>query len=130
MIPQGHRQFLVYLTRRLRVDIQIEAVLAIGSLVAIAPLRSIETRVVNSLIARMPETVTDTDTVPSHYGLGFLPPQVADRRGSIGNAFIHEHTRILGSDANNLTSLNGEHRALGTLLVGSTAHQQCHEWQQ
>ena len=128
--PQGHRQFLVYLTSCLRIDIQIETVLAVGSLVAVAPLRSITARIVNSLIAGMAEFGTILHAFPRHHGLRLLPTQVADGRCGIGDAFVSKHTRNLGFDADNLTTLNGEYRTLGTLLILRAAHQQCHEWQQ
>ena len=128
--PQGHRQFLVCLTSCLRIDIQIETVLAVGSLVAVAPLSSITARIVNSLIAGMTELGTILHAFPRHHGLRLLPAQVADGRCSIGDAFVSKHTRNLGFDADNLTTLNGEHRTLGTLLILRAAHQQCHEWQQ
>ena len=128
--PQSHRQFLVRLTSCLRVDIQIETVLAVGSLVAITPLRCIAARIVNSLIAGMAEFRTILHTVPSLHGLRLLPAQVADGRCGIGDAFVSKHTWALGFNAYNLTTLNGEYRTLGTLLILRAAHQQCHEWQQ
>ena len=117
MNPQSHRQFLVRLTSCLRVDIQIETVLAVGSLVAITPLRCITARIVNSLIAGMAELGTILHAVPSLNGLRLLPAQVANRRCGIGDAFVSKHTWALGFDAYNLATLNGKNRTLGALLI-------------
>ena len=130
MNPQRHGQFLISLGRCLRPNIEIEAVLAIGSLIAITPFRGIETRIVDWLIAWMTELITQTHGVPCLYWLRLLPAQVTNRRCCVGYSPKHIHTRILSADTLYLTALNGQHRTLRILLLSSTAHQQCHDGHQ
>jgi len=73
MNPQGHGQFLVGLSRCFGPDVQVEAVFAIGSLVAVSPFGGVEAGIVHRLIARMAELVAHADGVPRHHGLWFFP---------------------------------------------------------
>ena len=123
MNPQGNGQFLVNLTRSLGPHVQVEAVLTIGSLVAIAPLGGIEAGIMDGLIAGMTELVAQAHTFPCHHRLGFLPAQIANRRSGIGNTTIDIHARILCLDTLNLTTLNGQHGVgLFLFLRGGTRH--------
>jgi hypothetical protein len=129
MNPQSYRQLLVSLTSGLGKDVQIETVLAIGSLVSVAPLRSIEARIVDGLIAWMTEFVAETDTLPRLDWLWFFPAQIANRCCCIGNATVfiirRGSTVTLWSDAGNtgnLTSLDSKDRTLATLFTGRATH--------
>ena len=112
--PQSHRQLLVYVARRLGIDVQIETVLTIRRLVAIPPLRGIETRIVNGLVTRMSETVTLADALPGHNRLGLFPTQVANGCCSIRDAFIDIHIRVVAGHTLNLTTLNLQHGSLSS----------------
>ena len=126
MNPQGHGQFLVDIARGFGVDIQIETVLAVGSLVAVAPFRGVESRIVDTLIAWMAELVADADTFPGHDGLWLFPAQIADRRCGIGYTFIDIYAWILCQDSLNLATLNGQNRIFH---FGRRASQHCQQGQ-
>ena len=107
MNPQGNGEFLAHLSGGFRPDVQIQTVLAEGSLLAIAPLGVITTGVLNGLITRTTEGVTDFHALPGHDGLGSLPTVLADGRRSIGNATIDIHIgMVVGQYALYLTALN------------------------
>jgi hypothetical protein len=130
MDPQSHRQFLIHLSGSLGIDIQIETVLTIGSLVAIAPLCGIAARIVDGLITGMSELGTISHTFPGHHGLRLFPTEISDRSGSVGDTLIDKYTGILGRYALDLATFDGENGTLATRLIRLAAHQKCHEWQQ
>ena len=69
-------------------------------------------RIVNGLITRMSEAVALADAFPCHYGLRLFPTQVANRRRSVGDTFIHIHTRIVSCHTLDLTTFNLQHGIL------------------
>ena len=108
MNPQGYRQLFVSLSRSLRPHVQIETVLAKGSLLAIAPLGVITTGVLDSLKTRATESVADFHALPRLYRLRFTPAVLLNRRGSIGYATIDVDVgMIVGQDALHLTAFDG-----------------------
>ena len=125
MNPQSYGQFLINLSRSLCIDIQIQAVLTIGSLITIAPLSGIATRVMNRLVTRMAKLITESHAIPSHYRLRFFPTQITNRRCSIRNTFVNIHIRILAFNTLDLTTFNTQHRTC-SLFIRGAAHQ-CHK---
>jgi hypothetical protein len=108
--PQSHRQFLIHLSRSLGPYIQIQTVLAEGSLLTIAPLGVITTGILDSLITGTTEGVAFLHTLPGHYGLRSLPTVLTDGRSSIGDATIHKHIRmVVSQDALYLTTFDCQH---------------------
>ena len=107
MDPQCHGELLVHLAWSLRPNVQIQTVLTIRSLLAIAPLSVIATGILNGLIAGMTESVADLHTFPGHDGLWFLPTVLLDGRCSIGNAAINKHVgMIIGQYTLHLTAFD------------------------
>jgi hypothetical protein len=104
-----------------RIDIQVKTVFAIRSLIAIAPLRSIKTGIMNGLITRMAETITQLHPFPSYDRLWFLPAKVPERRSGIGDALVDIHTGIIGQHSLNLTTFDGQH---GIVYFGRSASHQ------
>ena len=105
--PQSHRQLRIDLARSLRPYIQIQAVLTEGSLLTIAPLGIIATRILDSLIARTAEGITYLHPLPGNDGLRFLPTVLPDRRSSVRNTTIDIHIRmVIGKDTLHLTSFD------------------------
>ena len=107
MNPQGHRQLLADLAGSLGPYVQIEAVLAEGSLFAIAPLGIVAASILDGLIAGTSEGVADFHAFPGHDGLRFLPTVFTDGRCCVGDAAIDKHIRmVVGQDALNLTTFD------------------------
>ena len=105
--PQGYGKFLADLSRSLCPDIQIQAVLAVGCFLAIAPLGEVAARILNGLIAGMTESVTNLHALPGHDGLRGLPTVLLDGWSSIGNATIYKHVRmVIGQNTLNLTTFD------------------------
>ena len=117
MDPEGHGELLVGLAGGLGPDVQVEAVLAVGSLVAITPLGEVTTGILDGLIARMTEFVAEFHSLPGNDRLGLLPTVLTDRRSGIGNAPVHEHTGNLRGNTFHLTSLDGEDRRVNSLAA-------------
>ena len=107
MNPQGYGQFLVDLAWRFGPNVQIQAVLAKGSLLAIAPLGIVATGVLYGLLAGATKSVAHLYTLPGHNGLRSLPAVLLDRRCSIRNATIYKNFGvIIGQDALHLATFD------------------------
>ena len=113
--PHGHRKLLLRLAGRLGPYVQIQAVLAVGRLRAVAPLRGVAAGVVRRLERRMAEGVAHFHAFPRHDGLRRLPAVLADGRRGERNAAEHGDARDVGRHALNLPALDGEDGALGFL---------------
>ena len=108
--PHGHGQFLVGLSGRLRPYVQIEAVLAVGRLIAIAPLGGVAAGIVHGLIRRMAELVADAHAFPGDDGLRGAPAVLADGRCRVRDAAEDGHAGSVGQlDALDLSALDGQH---------------------
>jgi hypothetical protein len=123
MYPQCYGQFLLCLTRSLGPHVQVQAVLTVGSLIAITPLRGIEAWIVYGLVARMAKLVTHFDAVPRLYRLWFTPTQVTDRCCGIGNAFKDIHVGALCPHTLNLTALYGQYGTQCIFITARASHQ-------
>ena len=119
--PHGHRQFLVHLPGRLGPDIQIEAILAVRSLVTVAPLGGVAAGIMGGLESRMAEFVADAHPFPGHDGLRGTPAVLPDGRCGIRDAAENGDARQLGRDTLDKTSLDGEDGTFGRL--GRTGRQ-------
>ena len=90
---------------------EVEAVLAEGSLFTVAPLEGVTARIVHGLEAGMTETVADLYAVPRNDGLRSFPTEIAKRRSGIRDAFVSGNTGNVGSDTLHLTAFDGQNRA-------------------
>ena len=122
--PHGHGQLLVHLPGGLGPDIQVKAVLAVGRLVAVAPLGGVATRVMNGLEGRVAELVADLHALPGHDGLRRAPAVFADGRRGVRDAAIDGDAGcVIQDNTLNLTALDSEDGVLGS--SGAGCQRQC-----
>ena len=114
--PHGHRELLLRLAGRLGPYVQVQAVLAVGRLRAVAPLGGVAAGVVRRLERRMAEGVAHFHALPGHDGLRRLPAVLADGRRGERNAAEHGDARDVGRHALDLAALDGEDGTLGFFL--------------
>ena len=111
MDPHGDRKLGVRLSRCGRIDVEVQAVLAVRGLLAIAPFIGIASGIVRDLESGMAEPVTYLHTLPRNDGLRLFPAQLADRRSGIRYALVHIDTFLLGGfDALDLAAFDGQDR--------------------
>ena len=113
--PHGHRELLLRLAGRLGPYVQIQAVLAVGRLRAVAPLGGVAAGVVRRLERRMAEGVAHFHALPGHDGLRRLPAVLADGRRGERNAAEHGDAGDVGRHALDLPALDRQDGALGFL---------------
>jgi hypothetical protein len=111
MDPVSDRELGVRLAGSGGPDIEVQAVLAEGSLFTIAPLEGVTAGIVDGLEAGMTETVGHLHAVPRNDGLRSLPTEISDRRSGIRDAFVSGNTGNVGSDTLHLTTFDGQNRA-------------------
>ena len=107
MDPVSDREFRVGLAGSGGPDIEVQAVLAEGSLFTVAPLEGVTTGIVHGLEARMTETVANLHAVPRNDGLRSFPTEIAERRSGIRDALVSGNTGNVGSDTLHLSTFDG-----------------------
>lgn len=106
--PESDRKLLAGFARILGIDVEVETVLAVCLLLAVAPLVGISTRIMCALESRMAELVANLDTFPWLYRLWSLPAEVSDRRCCIRDSLVDVYAFDISGNALNLSTLDGE----------------------
>ena len=124
MNPQGNRKFGIDITRLLGPYIQIQAILAEGSLITVTPLSIVATSELDVLITGMLKTVAELNALPGLYRLRSLPAVLTNRRSCLRNAAEYEYVlyAIYGNTLY-LTALNAQYRTEFLFAALATGHQ-------
>ena len=124
--PDGNRQFGIGLTRFLGPYVKIEAVLAVGSLIAVTPLSCVAAGIMGCLEWRMTELVTKFDTFPWNHWLRSLPAVLTRRRCCKRNSAVNGNSLDIGSNALYLSTLNSQD---GAVILSAACHKSQHAGQ-
>ena len=122
MDPQCNRKLRICLAGSRCPYVKVKTVLAVWRFLAITPFGCISTRIVNRLIARMPECVGDLHAFPWNYRLRLFPTEISDRRCSIRDTSVDCDTFDVSGYALNLSAFDCKDRTF--LLLCTCCKQQ------